>query len=89
LPIPEEKKRSKRGGKRVRKLKERYATTELQTQQNKMNFSMTEGEYGDSAMGLDKGMIGGMDTGRIRAPQKKVAKVGLTKKQKVAVVSIS
>ena len=44
LPIPEEKKRSKRGGRRVRKMKERYAVTDLQSQQNKMSFSLNDGE---------------------------------------------
>ena len=46
LPIPEEKKRSKRGGQRVRKMKERYLITDLQKQQNKMNFTTVGGEYG-------------------------------------------
>ena len=87
LPIPEEKKRSKRGGRRVRKMKERYAVTDLQSQQNKISFSLNEGEYGDRAMGLDRGMVGSKDSGRIRAPQKKENKVGLNKKQKVAMVS--
>lgn len=86
LPIPEEKKRSKRGGKRVKKMKERYAVTDLQSQQNKMSFSAIDGEYGDSAMGVDKGMVGSKDSGRLRAPQKKESKVGLSKKQKIAVV---
>ena len=86
LPIPEEKKRSKRGGRRVRKMKERYAVTDLQSQQNKISFSLNEGEYGDSAMGVDKGMIGSKDGGRIRAPQKKENKVGLSKKQKTSMV---
>ena len=38
LPKPIDPGRKKRGGKRVRKLKERYAVTELRRQQNKMNF---------------------------------------------------
>lgn len=58
LPVPEEKKRSKRGGKRVRKQKERYAMTEMRAQHNKISFSVNEGEYGDSAMGVDLGMLG-------------------------------
>ena len=43
LPIPEEKRKSKRGGKRARKMKERYIVTELQKQQNKMTFSTDVG----------------------------------------------
>mmetsp|Transcript_15693 Transcript_15693/g.15032 ORF Transcript_15693/g.15032 Transcript_15693/m.15032 type:complete len:699 (+) Transcript_15693:1115-3211(+) len=89
LPIPEEKKRSKRGGKRVKRMKERYSVTDLQAAHNKMNFSMTEGEYGDSAMGLDNGMVNSTEGGKMRAPQKKDNKVGLTKKQKTQMTAIS
>ena len=41
-------------GKRVRKQKERYAMTEMRAQQNRVSFDPNEGEYGDSAMGLDQ-----------------------------------
>jgi U4/U6 small nuclear ribonucleoprotein PRP31 len=58
LPIPEEKKKSKRGGKRVRKMKERFQVTEMQKMKNKMEFTTSGGEYGDSAMGFDSGMLG-------------------------------
>ena len=67
-------------------MKERYAVTDLQSQQNKMSFSLNDGEYGDSAMGVDKGMVGSKDSGRIRAPQKKENKVGISKKQKISMV---
>mmetsp|Transcript_27044 Transcript_27044/g.27284 ORF Transcript_27044/g.27284 Transcript_27044/m.27284 type:complete len:498 (-) Transcript_27044:31-1524(-) len=85
LPIPEEKQRSKRGGKRVRRFKERFAMTEFRAQQNKMTFKDLNGEYGDSAMGQDLGMIGsgGDGAGKIRAVQKK--EVHLAKKMKKAV----
>lgn len=64
LPVPEEKKRSKRGGKRVRRFKERFEQTELDKSRNKMNMSVTEGEYGDSAMGLDNLLGGGVGVGQ-------------------------
>jgi len=38
LPTPLEAPRKKRGGRRVRKMKERYAVTELRKQANRMNF---------------------------------------------------
>lgn len=57
LPIPEEKKKSRRGGKRVRRWKERFAMTEVRQQQNRIKVSTNEGEYGDSAMGRDLGML--------------------------------
>lgn len=39
LPKPVDPSRKKRGGKRVRKMKERYAVTELRKQQNRLNFA--------------------------------------------------
>ena len=38
LPAPIEGPRKRRGGRRVRKMKERYAVTELRKQANRMNF---------------------------------------------------
>jgi U4/U6 small nuclear ribonucleoprotein PRP31 len=84
LPIPEEKKKSKRGGKRISKMKERNKVTEIAQQQNKMNVSVTDGEYGDSAMGFSVGMVGAKDTGRIRVTQSKVSNFN-NKHQKKAV----
>lgn len=74
LPIPLEKKKSKRGGKRVHKFKEKFAMTDLRIQQNRLSFRTDIGEYGDSAMGYDQGMIGLQDTGNVRAIQKKESK---------------
>ena len=82
LPAPLEKKRSKRGGKRARRLKERFAMTGLRQEQNKMSFSTSGGEYSDSAMGWDLGMVGSKDTGKVRATQRKDNKIQLSKKQK-------
>lgn len=88
LPIPEEKKRSKRGGKRARQIKERFAVTEMQKLQNKMTFTIDGGEYGDSAMGNDQGMVGSKDSGRLRAPVVKESKsLQSFKKRAVAVAS--
>lgn len=87
LPIPEEKKRAKRGGKRMRRMKERFAVTDMQKQQNKMGFTTDAGEYGDSAMGMDRGMVGSKDSGRLRAPQVKESKLLKTQKKAVSVAS--
>jgi len=84
LPIPEEKKRSKRGGKRVRRWKDRFAVTELRKRQNQMGFSSTHDEYGDSAMGLDTGLMGAKDLGKIRAPQEKKVKLLSNKRKTVS-----
>jgi len=51
LPAPIEKSGKKRGGKRVRRLKERYATTELRKAANRIAF----GDVGDDAYQNDLG----------------------------------
>lgn len=45
LPKPIDPGRKKRGGKRVRKMKERYAVTELRKQANRMNFADVNNTY--------------------------------------------
>lgn len=84
LPIPEDRKSKKRGGKRVRKMKERYQMTELQKAQNRMEFGKAEDTvmdaYGEE-IGL--GMAGrntSVSTSSIRAVQGKDVKWNLSKK---------
>lgn len=93
LPIPEEKPRSKRGGRRVRKFKERFAMTELRAQQNRIKMSTEEGEYSESAMGAEYGAeygaVGAKDSGRLRAPVKKDVKFAPNKKLMKAVAASS
>ena len=84
LPIPEEKKRNKRGGKRVRRFKERFAMTELRKAQNKLSTTAKD-EYGDSAMGLDQGMVGHGDSNKILAPTEKKTKFKLPKSKMKAI----
>ncbi|KAH9927134.1 Nop domain-containing protein [Epithele typhae] len=64
LPIPNDGPKKRRGGKRARKAKEAYASTELRKLQNRMAFGEAEEEVGafDQTKGL--GMIG---TGKVRA----------------------
>lgn len=88
LPIPEEKKKARRGGKRVRKMKERMMMTDIRKQQNKMNMSLEGGEYGDSAMGMDRGVIGLKDSGKLRAPKSSDSQY-LKKAKKVVAVAAS
>jgi U4/U6 small nuclear ribonucleoprotein PRP31 len=87
LPIPMEKKRAKRGGRRMRKLKERFAVTELQKAQNKIQFTLDGGEYGESAMGLDSmPVMTSQGSGKVRGPQLVKSKF-LQKQKKVAASS--
>ncbi|KAI6182494.1 Pre-mRNA-processing factor 31 [Aphelenchoides bicaudatus] len=70
LPKPLDKATKKRGGKRARKLKERYGMTELRKRQNRMNFGELQEEVDQQNMGVTLGqnrsetVAGG---GRIRA----------------------
>ena len=45
LPVPDDKPRKKRGGKRARKLKEKFGMSEMRKDTNKRTFSNFEGEY--------------------------------------------
>lgn len=88
LPIPEEKKKARRGGKRVRKLKERMAMTDLRKQQNKIDISLDRGEYGDSAMGVDVVSTSG-PSGRLRAVKTSQAQTQYLKKAKKVLAATS
>ncbi|KAF2883843.1 hypothetical protein ILUMI_22312 [Ignelater luminosus] len=69
LPKPVEAPRKKRGGKRVRKMKERYAMTEFRKHANRMNFADIEDDAYQEDLGYTRGTIGKSSTGRIRLPQ--------------------
>jgi len=58
LPTPLEAPRKRRGGRRVRKMKERYAVTELRKQANRMNFGELNEDVVQTDMGFDRGNIG-------------------------------
>uniref|UniRef100_A0A1B6BWS1 U4/U6 small nuclear ribonucleoprotein Prp31 n=1 Tax=Clastoptera arizonana TaxID=38151 RepID=A0A1B6BWS1_9HEMI len=69
LPKPIDPGRKKRGGKRVRKMKERYAMTEMRKQNNRLNFADIEDDAYQEDLGYTRGTIGKSRTGRIRLPQ--------------------
>lgn len=69
LPKPIDPSRKKRGGKRVRKMKERYAITEFRKYANRMNFADIENDAYQEDLGYSRGTIGKAGTGRIRLPQ--------------------
>lgn len=69
LPKPLEGGKKKRGGKRVRKMKERYAVTEYRKQANRMNFAEIEDDAYQDDLGYTRGTIGKKGTGSIRAAQ--------------------
>lgn len=69
LPKPIDQSKKKRGGKRVRKMKERYALTEFRKHANRMNFAEIEDDAYQEDLGYTRGTIGKAGTGRIRLPQ--------------------
>lgn len=69
LPAPIDQPRKKRGGKRVRKMKERYGMTDLRKQANRINFAEIEEDAYQNDLEFSLGQIGKGGTGRIRAPQ--------------------
>jgi len=70
LPAPIEGPRKKRGGRRVRQMKERYAVTELRKQQNRMTFGELEEDLYQNDLSYTRGNIGkGGIGGGIRGAQ--------------------
>lgn len=71
LPKPDLTTKKRRGGKRIRRLKERFEETEMMKQANKRSFSTEVGEYGDDAMGLTLGMLDTKEGGNLRQTTEK------------------
>merc|ERR1719204_1120277 len=59
LPVPLDAPKKKRGGRRVRQMKERYAVTELRKQANRMTFGELEEDLYQNDLGYTRGNIGG------------------------------
>ncbi|KAK9797074.1 hypothetical protein WJX73_003006 [Symbiochloris irregularis] len=67
LPVPDMQPKKRRGGKRYRKMKERYGLTDVRKAANRVNFNQPEEEFldGDEAVGL--GTLGSKgEGGRLR-----------------------
>eukprot|EP01116_Phalansterium_solitarium_P019914 TRINITY_DN572_c0_g2_i2.p1 TRINITY_DN572_c0_g2~~TRINITY_DN572_c0_g2_i2.p1 ORF type:complete len:465 (-),score=195.66 TRINITY_DN572_c0_g2_i2:58-1452(-) len=69
LTAPDDKPRKKRGGKRVRKLKEKFMMTELRKQQNRMAFGVAESESAQHLGSKGLGMLGQDGSGKLRVAQ--------------------
>jgi len=90
LPVPDSGPKSKRGGKRVRKFKEKFAMTDVRKAANRVIFGDTTDEYGDSSMGLTLGALGkgGIKGGALRVMTKKERKKEKKLSQKVRRVNM-
>lgn len=57
LPKPDLTTKKRRGGKRMRQLKEKFAESEMMKQANRRGFGVETGEYADDAMGQTLGFL--------------------------------
>lgn len=64
LPAPDDRPKRKRGGKRLRKMKDRYAMTEVRRQANRLAFNSVEDTYSETGRGF--GMLGKDGAGKLR-----------------------
>ena len=64
LPVPDLEPKKRRGGRRLRKMKERYGMTDVRKAANRMNFNQAEEEVGLEGVGV--GVVGAEGAGRLR-----------------------
>lgn len=73
LPVPQETRKKRRGGQRHRKLKERFEVTDLAKLKNRVKFG--EAQQEDETMGVEYGLLGNNDNGKIRVQAKDTQKL--------------
>lgn len=66
LPVPDSEPKKKRGGRRLRKLKERYAVTDMRKLANRMQFGVPEESSLGDGLGEGYGMLGQAGSGKLR-----------------------
>jgi len=90
LPKPDLTTKKRRGGKRIRRMKERFEETEMMKQANRRAFSAESGEYGDDAMGITLGMLDTKEGGAMRnTVEKRKMKQANTKASRKRAVQMS
>ncbi|GFZ21260.1 pre-mRNA processing ribonucleoprotein binding region-containing protein [Actinidia rufa] len=85
LPVPDSEPKKKRGGRRLRKMKERYAITDMRKLANRMQFGVPEESSLGDGLGEGYGMLGQAGSGKLRvsvAQSKLAAKVSKRFKEK-------
>ncbi|KAL8161583.1 hypothetical protein V2J09_013072 [Rumex salicifolius] len=78
LPVPDSEPKKKRGGRRLRKMKERYAITDMRKLANRMQFGIPEESSLGDGLGEGYGMLGQAGSGKLRVsagPSKLAARV--------------
>ncbi|KAH7373778.1 hypothetical protein KP509_17G074700 [Ceratopteris richardii] len=66
LPVPDSDPKKKRGGRRLRKMKERYALTDMRKLANRMQFGVAEESSLGDGLGEGYGMLGQAGSGKLR-----------------------
>ncbi|KAG9156459.1 hypothetical protein Leryth_019971 [Lithospermum erythrorhizon] len=66
LPVPDSEPKKKRGGRRQRKMKERYAVTDMRKLANRMAFGVPEESSLGDGLGEGYGMLGQAGSGKLR-----------------------
>ncbi|KAK3551493.1 hypothetical protein QTP70_017382 [Hemibagrus guttatus] len=69
LPAPLDAARTKRGGRRYRKMKERLGLTEIRKHANRMTFAEIEDDAYQEDLGFSLGQLGKSGSGRVRQAQ--------------------
>ena len=69
LPVPDLEPKKRRGGKRYRKMKEKYGITEVQKAANRIKFNEAEEEFLDGEEVVGLGMVGKDGSGKLRKLQ--------------------
>ncbi|WOL19871.1 U4/U6 small nuclear ribonucleoprotein Prp31 [Canna indica] len=85
LPVPDSEPKKKRGGRRLRKMKERYAVTDMRKLANRMQFGVPEESSLGDGLGEGYGMLGQAGSGKLRVAvgqSKLVAKAAKRFKEK-------
>ncbi|XP_024023927.1 U4/U6 small nuclear ribonucleoprotein Prp31 homolog [Morus notabilis] len=85
LPVPDSEPKKKRGGRRLRKMKERYAITDMRKLANRMQFGVPEESSLGDGLGEGYGMLGQAGSGKLRVSigqSKLAAKVAKKFKEK-------
>ncbi|CAK9182478.1 unnamed protein product [Ilex paraguariensis] len=75
LPVPDTQPKKRRGGHRLRKMKERYAITKMRKPANRMQFGVPEESSLGNGLGEGYGMLGQAGSGKLHvtAEQSKLA----------------
>ena len=88
LKKPDDMPARKRGGKRLRRQKEKFGLTDVHKEAQRLHFASDRDEYSDAAMGLTFGALGKEGSGRLRQMttqrEKKAAKQAKQAKQQAA-----